>query len=301
MKALGLKLGKVVTGICLFGLWPAIALAANGQSGSIGGNGKIEPRGGVILLSGVLGATVESIEVRVGDAVKRGQLLMVLDDSSVSISEKMAETAFEQAQAHAKESVNDETLSLHLAEERSRQAEKNLSNYRSMGSDSVSSKQMSDLSLAAEDARTSLKIERTKAQQTRADAKINVDSAAKSLQLAKIKLASYRITAPSDGVILRIDQRVGENLVAGPAIEMGDITVMYVIGRIFQGDLSKVKPGMRARIKSSALPKSLAGTVERVGRLIDTNVQLGDVRIKLDDPHLASRLVGMEVEVQIAR
>ena len=296
-----LRLRNVAAAAGFFIGVPLFALAAGSQLGSIGGNGKIEPRGGVVLLSGVLGATVQSIDVRVGDIVRRGQLLMVLDNTSAAINEKLAETSLAQAHAHATQSISDEALALRLAQDRARSAEQSASDYRSIGTENVSGRQMSDLEMAAAEAKTALRIEQSKDQQTRADAKVNVDSAEKSLQLAKIKLASYRIVAPSDGVVLRIDQRVGENLTGGPAIEMGDITTMYVTGRIFQGDLAKVRPGMRATVKSGALPKSLMGTVERVSRLVDTNAQLGDVRIRLDDPHLASRLVGMEVEVQIAR
>ena len=76
---------------------------------------------------------------------------------------------------------------------------------------------------------------------------------------------------------------------------------MYVAAQVFQGDLLKLKPGMKARISNSALGRELTGTVEQVSRLVDTKAQLGDVRIKLDDTNLASRVVGMEVEVKIAR
>jgi hypothetical protein len=82
---------------------------------------------------------------------------------------------------------------------------------------------------------------------------------------------------------------------------MGDIRKMYVICQAFQGDLLKLRPGLHATIKSSAFSKPLRGVVENVGRLVDTKAQLGDVRIRLDDPHVASRVVGMEVEVEIAR
>ena len=85
------------------------------------------------------------------------------------------------------------------------------------------------------------------------------------------------------------------------AIELGDLTAMYVICQVFQGDMLKLKPGMKATIKSSALDQSLAGTVEEIGRVIDTKAQLGEAKIRLDDARLPSRLVGMEVEVQIAR
>jgi HlyD family secretion protein len=146
-----------------------------------------------------------------------------------------------------------------------------------------------------------LGLERAKSRQVRADAAVSIDSALKRLEQAKQRLEAYRVVAPSDGTILKIDQHVGENLNGTPAIEMGDIREMFVIAQIFQGDLLKIRPGMRATIKNSAFKSPLKGTVDQVGRLVDTKAQLGDVRIRLDDPATASKLVEMEVEVQIAR
>jgi HlyD family secretion protein len=118
--------------------------------------------------------------------------------------------------------------------------------------------------------------------------------------MAQTRLALYQVRAPSDGMILAVNQHVGEAL-NGPAIQMGDISAIYVSCQVFQGDLLKVKPGMNATITSNAFDKPLAGNVEYVGRLVQTNAQLGEVKIRLDDTDLASRLVGMEVNVKIAR
>ena len=87
---------------------------------------------------------------------------------------------------------------------------------------------------------------------------------------------------------------------AGPILALGDISAMYVTAQVFQGDLLKLKPGMKARISNAALGRELSGTIERVSRLVDTKAQLGDVQIHLTETGLASRLVGMEVEVKIA-
>ncbi len=51
----------------------APALADNAPGDAIGGTGRIEPRGGVVLLSGAPGATIKSINVHVGDFVARAR------------------------------------------------------------------------------------------------------------------------------------------------------------------------------------------------------------------------------------
>jgi multidrug resistance efflux pump len=75
---------------------------------------------------------------------------------------------------------------------------------------------------------------------------------------------------------------------------------MYVTCNAFQGDLLKIAPGMRATVSNNAFARPLTGRVEWVGRLIQTKSQTGQFRIKLDDPALASRLVGIEVNVKVS-
>jgi multidrug resistance efflux pump len=84
-----------------------------------------------------------------------------------------------------------------------------------------------------------------------------------------------------------------------PVLEFGDLSTMYVDAQVYQGDLVKVRPGMKVTIKNSAFANLGGGTVESVGQLIGTRSQLGDVLIRLDKNDPADRLVGMEVEVVI--
>ena len=282
----------------------ALMLALSGSAAcadDIGGTGHIEPKGGIVLLNGVPGARVLSISVRAGQMVRRGDLLMTLDDREERASEQIAELALSQAGKDAAQNLAAELTAVRIDEEHRQRAMSDANAYRSLGPDATSQKQLADYNQAAEEAQLQLGVERKKERQVRADNAVSIASAARRLDIERQKLALYRVTAPSDGMILRIDQHVGESLNGGPAIEMGDIRTMYVICQAFQGDLLKLRPGMRATIKNSAFAKSLTGTVENVGRLVDTKAQLGDVKIRLDDPAVASRVVGMEVEVQIAR
>lgn len=296
----GLKAGNAVQACASAAI--ALALGVAGASADdIGGTAKIEPKAGVIILNGVAGATILAINVHAGDMVKRGQLLMTLDDRLARADEQVAELALAQTRRDATQDIAAEALALRLANEHLLRAESDAAAYRALGPNATSETAIADHEQAAHEAQLSLNLERSKERQIRADNATAIDSAAKHLDQARQRLAAYRVVAPSDGTILRIDQHVGENLNGTPAIEMGDIHQMYVVAQIFQGDLLHIHPGMRATIKNSAFKTPLKGTVDQVGRLIDTKAQLGDVRIKLDDSATASKLVEMEVEVQIAR
>jgi multidrug resistance efflux pump len=267
----------------------------------IGGTGRIEPNGGVVLLNGVQGARVLSISVRPDQMVKRGDLLMTLDDTEQRINTNLAEISLAQARKDASQNLAAAREAVSIDEGRLNRAARDARNYRALGPETTSEKQIADMEQSANEARMQLELDLKRENQVRADNVANTNSAIKRLQIEQQKLALYRMVAPIDGMILRIDQHVGENLTGTPAIEMGDIRTMYVICQAFQGDLLKLRPGLHATIKSSAFSHPLKGTVENVGRLVDTKAQLGDVRIKLDNPAVASKVVGMEVEVEIAR
>ncbi len=268
---------------------------------NIGGTGRIEPSGGVVVLTGVQGARIFSISVHPGQMVKRGDLLMTLDDREQRENEQIAELALAQTRKDAAQNLAAAETAVRIDDERWQRATRDAENYKALGPDATSQKQIADTEQSANEARLQLDVDRKRANQVQADNAASISSAVKRLDIEQQKLALYRMAAPSDGMILRIDQHVGETLSGAPAIEMGNIGTMYVICQAFQGDLLKLRPGMRATIKNSAFQRPLKGTVENVGRLVDTKAQLGDVRIKLDDPQVASKVVGMEVEVEIAR
>lgn len=266
----------------------------------IGATGTIEPRGGVVQLSGVSGAIIKTINVHVGQTVKKDDLLMTLVDDQAQLDVKVAGDALEKAKRDGAQAIGAEALTLKLDQEHYKQAQNDAELYRQMGPNATSVHQQAVMDAATEDSRVALSIEMKKYAQVRADSATDIDSAAESYKQAQIRLSFYQVRAPSDGVVLAISQHVGEVL-SGPAVQMGDISAMYVSCQVFQGDLLKVRPGMKATITSNAFDKALTGKVEYAGRLIQGNSQLGEVKIRLDDTGLTSRLVGMEVNVKIAR
>jgi HlyD family secretion protein len=269
-------------------------------SKEVGATGTIEPRGGMVMISGVPGAAILAIKAQVGQTVKRGDVLMVLDGKEARLDADLASLALDQTHRRARQAQADEATALALAQDRAQRAERDARAYRELGPNATSQRQISSYDAAAAEAGAALAVERRKSAQVRADSAADVLSANKRYALSQAKLAAYRVTAPSDGVILEVTQHVGEVLGGSPAIEIGDISSMYVTCNAFQGDLLKISPGMRATVSSNAFARAMTGRVEWVGRLIQTKSQTGQFKVKLDDPAMASRLVGMEVNVKVS-
>jgi multidrug resistance efflux pump len=265
----------------------------------IGGTGRIEPRGGVVMLGGPPGAVIKTIKAHVGDTVKRGDVLAILDDSAARADQQIAQLAYDQAKLVGEQAVANQAMAVKVAQNHYNQAQSDADAYVALGPTATSERQIAIAKNNAYEAKAALATEQSKEKQAHAGALADTNSAALRLKAANDRLAAYQVRAPSDGTILRIDQHAGEP-VGGAILAMGDISAMYVACQVFQGDLLKLKPGMKARINNNALGRELTGTVERVSRLIDTKAQIGDVQIRLNDTGLASRVVGMEVEVKIS-
>ena len=273
----------------------ALAAAAQPNSGAIG---QIVPSGGIIALTGAPGAIVSAVRVRPGDAVKAGDLLLTLQSDNLAAEQDLAAADLQGAKKVAESQIAVQNVAVELAKQRLQEATRELESYRTLGPRASSANEAARLEAAQTQARLQIQIEQAKLESVRTETNKAVQTAAKRLALAN---AATEIRAPSEGTILKIDRRVGQRLAGDSAIQMGDLRAMYVTSQVFQGDLLTLKPGLKATIRNSTLATPLTGIVEEVGRLVDTRSRLGEVRIKLDSVEPANRLVGMEVEVVIAR
>ena len=277
----------------IYALLSVPALAAD--SGNTGAVGQITPAGGIIDLNASGNAIITSVRVEIGDQVKAGQLLATVRDDTANHEE--AARQLDRAKKSAAEQVAAQETSVRQAEQQLAQAAREYKSYKALGPNSTSARDMGRAKDAVTNAELALKIEKSKLVVTRGNAANSVADATRQMKLAT---AAEEIRAPVDGTILFVDKRVGAHP-NGPVVRMGDLRTMYVVCQVYEGDLLKLRRGMRATIKSATLPHPLAGTVESVGRIVDTRAKLGEVRIRLDHPDPANRLVGMEVDVVIAR
>ncbi|MEY4878630.1 MAG: hypothetical protein RJB62_98 [Pseudomonadota bacterium] len=272
---------------------PVLAAAEN--SGAIG---TIVPAGGLISLGGPVGAFVDEVKVAPGDVVTAGTVLMTLKGEGVTAERDVAAAELEASRTRSASEVAAQRLAVDLARQRLEEATRQVTGYRSIGPQSTSANELARLEGAENQARVALQIEQAKLRTANAESARLVGAAEERLALA---LSSLEIRASTDGTVLRVDRRAGQRLGAEPAIHMGDLTTMYVLCQVYEGDLLQLRPGMTATIRSATLGEPMTGTVEDVALMVDTRARLGDVRIRLDSVAPANRLVGMEVEVVIAR
>lgn len=95
-------------------------------------------------------------------------------------------------------------------------------------------------------------------------AQANVDQEIAAVKQAQAQLKQAIVRAPQPGVILEVHTRPGELVASDGIVEIGQTRQMYAVAEVYESDVSKIKPGQRARITSDALPQPLQGTVDRV-------------------------------------
>jgi HlyD family secretion protein len=140
---------------------------------------------------------------------------------------------------------------------------------------------------------------------------IDLQSLAKSVELAKAQLELSTIRAPVEGRVLEIVTQPGESVGQQPVLRLADTDHMYAVAEVYETQVFEVAKGQRATITSPALRQPIEGTVEEVGTMIAQNdvlslnptkssdLRVVKVRIRLDSSQEASRLVNLQVTIRI--
>jgi len=98
-----------------------------------------------------------------------------------------------------------------------------------------------------------------------------------ALDMAVVNLDGISLKAPTDGVILAINGKPGENATSassqsGALIVMTDSDLIYLDADVFEDDVSKVQIGQKVDIDFNAMPgESLSGTVSALSSLASTD------------------------------
>ena len=272
--------------------WSAPALAQQQSTGAVG---QIVPAGGIVGVTGAPGSLVMQIFARPGQEVKAGTLLMSTQAQTPDTDPTLARKQLQEAQDLSMQQVEAQTATVALAKSHYDEAKTALATYSGMGSSIISKKEMDGYINAASDAADSLAAEEARLKVVKTQAQSNLEGARRQLQLA---VNGTELRAPVDGTVLKI-RHPGERLGGDPAVQLGNLSTMYVVCQVYEGDLLRLRTGMKATITAQPLPKPLYGHIEEIGRVIDTQARLGEVRIKLDSVDPASRLVGMQVDVAL--
>jgi len=98
------------------------------------------------------------------------------------------------------------------------------------------------------------------------------------------------IKAPVSGVISdqQVTNAAGVQGLASPSpFTISDLTHVWIVCDVFENDLDDVRLGENAEIRLNAYPKRvIAGTIGNIGPILDPNIRTAKVRIEVENPGL---------------
>jgi HlyD family secretion protein len=263
--------------------------------------GKIQPLSKAEIKSKASGI-VKKIYVDYGDRVKQGQLLAELDKIQLEAAARASQANWQAAEA-ALDSAKA-TLERNKVDAEGPDVpflKRNMERAEQMYKDGVMSKSLVEdaeknyqLALNKQvSAQRNLTVSR--AEIAKADAQ--VAQALASLENAQEDLKNSTIVSPIDGLVLSRDINVGDAvssiLVLGsqatPIMTLGDVSEVYVQGKVDEADIGKVYLNQPARIVvESFKDKKFTGKVTKISPLgkEKDNVTTFEVRVSIANPTL---------------
>lgn len=246
------------------GLFPVIRVSEHSAVESLRATGTVTPDvSKTIPVISLANGRVLDVHARLGDFVRKGQLLMEVQSSDIS-------GAFDQYL----KAVNDERLARVQYERAKTLYDKG----------AISQAQLEITENSELDARTDLKA---------AEQQLRVLGVDKDHPSAAVKIYS-----PATGVI--IAQNVTNASAAGvslsgssTAFTIADLSHVWILCDVYENDLPMVHLGESAEIHLNAFPDQLLmGTISDIGAVLDPSLHTAKVRIEV--PNLQNRLrVGM--------
>src|SRR5580698_6848265 len=130
------------------------------------------------------------------------------------------------------------------------------------------------------------------AQDTEDDAKTTLDTATEHLHLLGSDPTDPKgivdIAAPVSGVITDQEVTSGASVQAYSTpnpFTISDLSSVWIVCDVYENDMANVRVGQTADIKLNAYPdKVLKGTIDNVGSILDPNIRTTKVRIEVANP-----------------
>jgi HlyD family secretion protein len=240
-------------------------------------------------LSPEVGGRVASLPFHEGDRVRKGDVLVGLDDSLQRASLELAERDLAAATAQNREAC--------LAAER---AERERDRTAKLAEDGIASRDLLD--------QTETSARRARASCDAAGAA--VERARSAVDLARAQLDKMVLRAPFDAVIAELDTEVGEwitpsppALPVPPVVDLLDPGSIYVSAPMDEVDSARFALGQEVRVSVDSFPgRHFAGKLTRIAPyVLDVEAQNRTIEIEVSlDTDTASKLLpGTSADVEV--
>ncbi len=244
-------------------------------------SGEVRPKTYTNVLGEGIGK-ITDIVVKEGDHVKKGDILLHLENIQPSADVQAQEASIQSTEAGMRVAAASYDSAVATLAQRQADLEKvrfDWQRAQELYKDQLISKQEFDANKATFDSATAaLNASKAQVEQARAardQARENMNQNQAVLKHTKDILRKTTYTAPIDGIVSYIAVRVGENVVPGIQNAVGsnlmtisDMSIVTAEVKVDETDITTVREGQPAEITIDALPgKSFKGHVTQVGEL----------------------------------
>ena len=234
-------------------------------------------------LSPSTGGLISVLNVRKGDSVRKGDLLLSLWNKDL-----MAEIELSQAEAaSAKANARASCLTAEVAQ---REANRLLKLKKSG---------------AVSEERVDRAVTDASARRASCDAaKASTTVSASRANVIRARLDRTRLIAPFNGVVAAIHGEVGESVGGTPVIDLIDTSCFHVTAPIDEVDAPRVSVGQTARVTLDAFgDREFAGTVSQIAPFVldlASQARTVEIEVELDNPTDRNELLaGYSADVEV--
>ena len=299
--ALRLAILLILAGLAAGGLWhatrpkPVTVVVAQADGGRVD-NTVPNPRAGAVMacrrakLAPPAGGRIERLNVREGDRVRAGQVLLTLWNDDLTARERVSREQLQTARARVREVCE-------LAKASARDAAR-ARELRSRGFVSQEAVERASADAAAKQASCDL----AATQVAEAEARILASRAA---------TARTVLRAPFAGIVAEVNGEVGEYLTPSPpgiptlpAVDLIDDSCIYVSAPIDEVDAAQLKVGMSGRITLDAYRgRHFTGKLRRIAPYVlavEKQARTVEVEVEFASPADASHLlIGYSADIEV--
>ena len=238
-------------------------------------SGTLVAREEVYINTRINGYAIEQLNVDIGDTVKKGDVLAVLDTLNLRSQVLQAEAEFARSQA----AVAQADSQIVAAEASNREAQLSLNRSKRLRRQGHISQQELDKAIAASST--------TRANLTSANSGLQVSRAQSEqanlrLEIAKNNQARARIRTPVDGIVSGRSARLGNIANAGgePLFKIIRDGIVEMEAEVIETALGRIRRGQAVEINIAGIG-NIKGSVRLIAPTVDARTRLAKVRITL--------------------
>jgi HlyD family secretion protein len=252
--------------------------------GLVAGNAIVEPRQPSTKVASAVPGRIAAIAVHEGDRVKRGALLVQLEDGPEQAAFQVALHDYEKAMhGQRKEDIEASISDAEAARARADlSAEALRRTEQAEKGGAATADELDRARRQAESDRRTFDASESRSRAMVAGSRYEDIAAARARRdQAKANLERLAVRAPIDGEVLQVKYRAGEYVTPGgdPLVMMGDMSALRVRIDVDERDIGHIAVGDSAFAVADAYPgKKFTGSVVEVGRM------MGRKNARTDDP-----------------